>query len=190
MTRRGLWLLFAVYLAALTWIVLWKLQMPWIGGVDRVLKLVPFVASGDLGASRPVEVVLNLLIFLPLGGYLRLLVPHRRWWGAGAVAAGTSLFYEVTQFVLAIGSTDATDVIVNTAGGLLGYALARRLQVDGATLQICALGTTVAVAACALFVAAPLTRAPERGPISTGTVVSGTVVSDAVAVERGQEPGD
>ena len=45
------------------------------------------------------------------------------------MVAGASLGLEVAQYVLAVGSSDITDVVVNTAGGLAGIgllALARR----------------------------------------------------------------
>jgi MYXO-CTERM domain-containing protein len=61
-----------------------------------------------------------------------MLAPAWRWWKAAAVVAGVSLALEVAQYVTAVGSSDVTDVIVNTAGGLLGFAalgaLRRRLR--------------------------------------------------------------
>ena len=44
--------------------------------------------------------------------------------------AGTSFLLETTQYVLAIGRSDITDVLTNTAGGLLGlivYLMVARL---------------------------------------------------------------
>jgi len=69
---------FVVYFALLTWVVLWKLEVPWIGEaalLPRPLKLVPFVASGDAGASAPVEVVINLVLFIPFGLFMGALAP-------------------------------------------------------------------------------------------------------------------
>lgn len=132
--RAGLAVLFAVYLVLLVWAVLWKLHVPWIGGTTGV-KLVPFVATADAGASAPREVAANLVLFVPFGAYLGLLGPRRRWWAAVAsalvVVGGTSTALEVTQYVLAVGRTDSTDVLVNTAGGLAGLvlvAVARRAR--------------------------------------------------------------
>ena len=48
--------LFLVYLVLLTWVVMWKLEMPWVGGGVRNVKLVPFISSDGDGASRPLEV--------------------------------------------------------------------------------------------------------------------------------------
>ena len=121
--RSRLAALFVVYLALLVWTVLWKLEVPWVGG-DRMVKLVPFVATDGAGASAPLEVVVNLLLFVPFGLYLGLLVPARRWWALAGVVAGSSLALEVGQYVLAVGRSDTTDVVVNTAGGLVGLGLA------------------------------------------------------------------
>ncbi|MET1016930.1 MAG: VanZ family protein, partial [Leifsonia flava] len=107
--------LFGIYLSLLVWIVLWKLDVPWVGGVQRVIKVVPFAATSGNGASAPFEVAMNLVLFVPFGVYLGLLAPRWSWWRAGGTVAGASLALEVTQYVLAVGSTDVTDVLVNAA---------------------------------------------------------------------------
>jgi glycopeptide antibiotics resistance protein len=161
---------FALYLALLTWTVLWKLEVPWVGGVERVIKLVPFVAVGDLGASRPSEVLINLALFVPFGVFLALVVPAWRWWTAVAVMAATSVFFEVTQYVLAIGSTDSTDVIVNTAGGAAGLLLvhvlrARRgARIDAVLARVCRVGVVVALVGAIVIATGPL----RFGPPSAG----------------------
>lgn len=116
-------LLFAVYLVMLTWLVLFKLHEPFLGREDtREIKLIPFLPYETYGASSPFEVILNLLVFVPLGIYLRTLTPWRPR-AVIAVIAGASLTFEVTQYALALGSSDVTDLLVNTAGGLVGVAL-------------------------------------------------------------------
>lgn len=122
--RRALALLFAVWLVLLVWLVLWKFHAPYLGRDDqRAIKLVPFVPVGDFGASAPYEVLANLLLFVPLGVYLALLAPSWRWHRIALVAAGASLALEVTEWIIAVGSSDITDVIVNTAGALAGIGL-------------------------------------------------------------------
>jgi glycopeptide antibiotics resistance protein len=163
--------LFVVYLVLLTWIVLWKLEVPYLGASGmRHIKLVPFVPSGDAGASAPFEVVANLLLFVPFGLYLGLIAPSwlRSCWKVAGVVAGASLALEVAQYVLAIGSSDVTDVVVNTAGGLAGIgllALARRtLQNRAASVMIqsCSVGTVLSVVAVGMLVASPLRYAPPQ----------------------------
>ena len=156
-------ILFVVYLALLAWIVLWKLEVPFVGGgALRQIKLVPFAPSGEDGASAPLEVVANILFFVPFGVYLGLLAPSWPWWKAAGAFAGASLVLEVAQYVLAVGSSDATDLVANTVGGLAGIGLltlARsRLQARTTLVmtRVCSIGTVLALLATAIFVASPL----------------------------------
>ena len=162
--------LFAVYLALLGWVVLWKLERPWVGvDAQRVLKLVPFLSTADAGASAPAEVAVNVLLFVPFGLYLGLLAPRWPWWKAAGVVAGASLGLEVAQYALAVGSSDVTDVVVNTAGGLVGMglvALARSGHHASATTvlaRVCSIGTVLALITSGLVVASPLRHAPGGG---------------------------
>lgn len=166
--------LFGVYLVLLAWIVLWKLEVPWVGEAGhRVVKLVPFFATAGTGASNEVEVALNLLLFVPFGLFVGLLAPSWRWWRAAGVVAGASLALEVAQYVLAVGSSDVTDVVVNTAGGLAGVALvalARRRLGPGATTvmtRVVTVATVLVVLASGLVLAAPVRFAPPPGDLPT-----------------------
>ncbi|WP_449280793.1 VanZ family protein [Leucobacter sp.] len=155
--------LFAVYLALLAWIVLWKLEVPHIGiaGV-RQLKLVPFAAGGGFGSNAPLEIAANIALFLPFGLYLGLLAPAWSWVRVAAVLLGASLALESAQFLLAIGVSDTTDLIVNTAGGLVGFGLVRlalrslREAAPEVMIRICAVGTGLALIASVLFFLSPL----------------------------------
>jgi len=159
---RRLVALFAVYLVLLVWTVLWKLDVPWIGG-DTMVKLAPFVRTAEAGPSAPVEVVVNLALFIPFGVYLGLVAPGRPWWTAGLVMAGASLALEVAQYVLAVGRSDTTDVITNTAGGLVGLGLltlarrglaarsARPARQATVMLQVCAVVTALALLCGGLY---------------------------------------
>lgn len=163
--------LFAVYLVLLAWIVLWKLELPWIGEaalVPRPVKLIPFIATAEAGASAPIEVVINFLLFIPFGLYLGLLAPSWRWWKTMGVFVGASVVLEAIQHLLSIGSFDITDVIVNAAGGLAGLGLftliRRRLQARTAQVMTRGflIGTVIAVVAIAIFIASPLHYGPQR----------------------------
>ena len=164
-------ILFVVYLVLLTWIVLWKLAVPSTGAaafLSRPIKLIPFLPSADAGASSPSEVVANVLLFVPFGIYLGLVASSWRWWKALAVFAGASLVLETTQHLISVGSFDITDVIVNTAGGLIGFgilALAhRKLNARTAAVfaKICAVGTVLALIAIGIFLALPLHYQPQQ----------------------------
>ncbi|GAA1873457.1 glycopeptide resistance protein VanZ1 [Paeniglutamicibacter psychrophenolicus] len=159
----------AIYLVLLAWLVLWKLEVPYIGaGALRQVKLVPFAAGSGFGASPPFEVVANFVLFVPFGLYLGLFAPSLRWWKAAGVAAGASLALEIAQYVMSLGSSGATDLVVNTAGGPAGIgmlALAhRRLRARTSLImtRVCSIGTVFALLLAGIFVASPLRYAPPR----------------------------
>ena len=163
--RRGPIALFAIYLVLLVWVVVWKLEVPYIGAaalLPRPVKLVPFVASGDAGPSAPLEVLANLALFVPFGLHLGLLAPSWRNGRAVAVFAAASLVLEVAQHLLSVGSFDITDVIVNTVGGVVGLglvALARRAlgtRTAVVLTRISTIGTLLALIAIVVFLASPL----------------------------------
>jgi glycopeptide antibiotics resistance protein len=157
--------LFVVYLLLLVWVILWKLTPPSVGiaaFTSRPLKLIPFVPSTGDGASVPLEVLANILLFVPFGVYLRSLAPAWRVWMLAAIFLGSSLILEITQHVVAIGSFDSTDLIANTAGGLVGIgllALARRRFQSRANVIVARLlliFMALAIVAATIFIASPL----------------------------------
>ena len=154
--------MFAVYVALLAWIVLWKLEIPFVGtGAERQVKLIPFVATAQAGESDPLEVVANVFLFVPFGVYLRLLSPSCRTWVPIAVIAGASIGLEVTQYGLAVGRSDVSDVVANTVGGLVGLGLVRaadqwfHARARTAMTWVCATETVLSVVGAGRFVASP-----------------------------------
>jgi glycopeptide antibiotics resistance protein len=156
-----------VYLALLVWLVLWKLDVPWVGtGARRTVKLVPFVSTAANGPSKPSEVLGNVLVFVPFGVYLGLLAPGRAWWRTWGRVVGvvglTSVALEAAQYVLAVGSSDVSDVLANTAGGVVGLMVlaVARVVLRGRTAVVvagvCAVGTVVALLATTAFVTSPV----------------------------------
>ena len=162
--RRGSWLdargltvaMLVVYLAALVWIILFKMQFgPDVFGTMRSVNLVPFAGALVVnGTANYGEVVENLLAFVPFGLLIAMLEPQRSFAAKLAPIAGTSLALEVLQFVFAAGASDITDLLSNTLGGAIGlglYALVRLLtSSDARALRVCngvALAGTVAVLA-------------------------------------------
>ena len=125
-------ILFLIYLALLVWIILFKLQFS-ISDLDKIrsINLIPFHYDKEIGvAFHLTEVLENVLIFVPMGIYLQMLMPKVKLYAKIMMIAGTSFLLETTQYVLAIGRSDITDVLTNTAGGLLGliaYLMVARL---------------------------------------------------------------
>lgn len=65
----------------------------------------------------------NILVFFPFGIYIGVL--YRRWNLSEKLLSffSVSLIYEVLQYIFAIGRSDITDVIMNTAGGIVGLVV-------------------------------------------------------------------
>lgn len=95
------------------------------------------------------------------------LKPSWSWRKAAGRAAGASLTLESIQYVLALGSSDVTDIIVNTADGLAGFGLValirRRPRARTTTVmtRVCSVGTAPARLAVGLFVASAIRYAPR-----------------------------
>ena len=125
-------ILFLIYLALLVWIILFKLQFS-ISDLDKIrsINFIPFHYDKEIGvAFHLTEVLENVLIFVPMGIYLQMLMPKVKLYAKIMMIAGTSFLLETTQYVLAIGRSDITDVLTNTVGGLLGlivYLMVARL---------------------------------------------------------------
>lgn len=183
--RRVTIALFSGYLVLLVWAVVWKLDMPQFGdGTMRQIKLVPFVAAGGLGGNAPVEVLANLVLFVPFGVFLALLARHGRVLRSITIIAAASLCMEIAQYVFAVGSSDVTDLLVNTAGGALGIAtvaLARRVfrdRADPVLVRWCAIG----LACAALAVGVSFTPAFEPDHTGPGEPPSPFTVLEDVHV--------
>ena len=118
--------LLAFYLLTLLWLTLFKLSydIPSIlaNYQTRSLNLIPFVTYGQTGIS---ETVSNFVTFIPFGLLLSLNFKKAALWRLLIVVFGFSVAVEALQFILAIGTTDVTDVVTNTFGGLVGIVLYR-----------------------------------------------------------------
>lgn len=127
-----LMVLFLVYLAALTWIILFKMEfsMGNLVGV-RSINMIPFqgsmIVNGKIAFS---EIIQNAFAFIPFGIYVSTLWKEWSFPEKFLSFALVSLIYEVLQYILAIGRSDITDVINNCLGGLFGmgiYFILRKL---------------------------------------------------------------
>lgn len=117
--------LFAIYLLALTWLILFKLQFS-IPNMNegRIINLIPLLGSfDDNGVIRFSEIRVNILAFIPLGIYICML--KSKWSFAKKILpiVGLAFVFEIIQFIFAIGRTDITDVLSNTFGGIIGIGI-------------------------------------------------------------------
>lgn len=94
------------------------------------LNLTPFVDAAD----DPIGIVLNVALFVPLGFLLPLIAPTRSTSGALGIGLAVSLSIEIVQFAadLTISTgrvADIDDLVGNTAGAVLGYAVLRLFMI-------------------------------------------------------------
>ena len=119
------YVLFVVYLIGLIWILLFKLGVHFsYMGNSRSINLIPFseplILNGKIDFG---EIIMNVLIFIPLGIYAGIL--FKRW----IIGKQFFLFFLISliiegfQFVLGIGAFDITDIINNTLGGIIGLMI-------------------------------------------------------------------
>ncbi len=111
--------LLILYLFVLVWIILFKFSFDLVSLPHlRSVNLIPFAES--FGRS---EILNNGIVFIPYGVLLSML---RIDWSFGQKICPiflTSLALEVLQYMFYIGASDITDLILNTAGGVVGIAL-------------------------------------------------------------------
>jgi len=114
---------FALYILTLLWLVLFKLSFDITGILlhhqSQSVNIIPF---GDIASGSIRELIDNVIVFIPLGLMLGMFWQRINLWRKLAYIALFSTTIETLQFVLAIGATDITDVIANTAGGFIGLA--------------------------------------------------------------------
>lgn len=89
--------------------------------------LVPFDTisqslSLQLSTSQFLNLYGNLVIFIPTGILVSLMV-KKRWSLSIVISFGISLMLESLQLLLAMGSFDVDDLILNTAGGTIGAGI-------------------------------------------------------------------
>lgn len=117
-------LLLAIYLLVMTWILLFKLGVQFSYMTERRMNLLPFREVFALnGRLDRMEILLNVLIFVPLGLYAGILF---RDWNLRAkltLFLLASVLFEALQYAFSIGAFDATDLVTNTLGGMLGLLL-------------------------------------------------------------------
>lgn len=120
---------FSFYLAALTWVILFKLSSPENIGMlsrERVLNILPFydVISGKYFDNK-FDMIANVFAFIPFGVYTGIMLRGIKIRYQAMPAFLLSLAYETVQFIFAIGVADITDVAMNTLGAIAGVVIYR-----------------------------------------------------------------
>lgn len=124
MTTRQKWItvtLFAIYSTVLLWIILFKMQFSLQDiSTIRYINVIPFEKPMVTNGVNYSEMYLNALIFAPFGMYLAMLKPKWSILSQVALITLVRLSFEGLQYIFMLGSSDSTDLLMNTAGGLLG----------------------------------------------------------------------
>ena len=92
------------------------------------VNLIPFSSIGGyifgdadgVGRFAFGNIIGNIVIFVPLGAFLPLFKKDKRVLVNFLIISGTSLLVELIQGLLAIGTFDIDDLILNSLGGLVG----------------------------------------------------------------------
>ncbi|MGM0240064.1 VanZ family protein [Enterococcus sp. AZ103] len=132
-TKRNGKILLTVYLIVLVWILLFKLALSLPGiiqsfNTQRSLNLIPFQGSTIInGKIGFLEIFYNFLIFLPFGGLLSVSSKRTSFLEKTMLMIAFSLTIEILQFILGIGASDVTDLLMNALGGIMGLLIYRLL---------------------------------------------------------------
>lgn len=112
---------FSLYVVLLIWIIVFKFRLD-VHSLKyiRYINLVPFKNNGYVNGLR--ETFINIVLFIPLGMYLNYFFKNNRFLNLG-ISILTSFSFEFFQYILHIGVSDITDVIMNTLGGFIGIAI-------------------------------------------------------------------
>ncbi len=151
-----------IYAIIVVWIILFKLStLSEIAYLDRIrnINLIPFHYDEERSYHLS-EVLYNVMIFIPLGVYFRIL----KITNTKAILFGMafSIGLEILQFILAVGATDITDIITNTTGatvgvgiyGLLSLMFRKSEKLDKVLCILASICTTLLVAFLALILIA------------------------------------
>ena len=128
-TTRLTTVLSIIYLIALYWILLLKLGVRFSYMGTRKINLTPFseplILNGKVDVS---EIILNVVIFVPLGIYAGILFESWVFGKKLFLFFLISLIVEGLQFILAVGAFDITDIITNTLGGIIGLMIFKAIE--------------------------------------------------------------
>lgn len=140
-----LFICFAINIYALLTVILFKMSLPQLSSLYRQLMLliehpallegriqsanfIPFHTieqslSGTLSSIQWLNLYGNIALFIPTGVIAAMWFNKQRIANAALVSFTISLSLESMQLFLLMGSFDVDDLILNTAGGVLGAAI-------------------------------------------------------------------
>lgn len=96
--------------------------------LPRQYNLIPFATvtsyiNPDTHQYAFLDVVGNILLFVPMGVYIRALFRERKIWLSVVFSFFSTCLIETAQFILATGSFDVDDILMNFIGALCGVLI-------------------------------------------------------------------
>lgn len=133
------WVLFIVYLIALTYLMFFAESMGRTGNeqaeyaynLELFKEIKRFIIyRRQLGFEAVfLNLAGNVIAFMPFGFFLPVVSRRgRRWYNAFLLGFFLSLCIETVQLVFKVGSFDVDDLFLNTVGGILGFTLYKIVQ--------------------------------------------------------------
>lgn len=123
-THRLTTALFAVYLIAIGWILLFKMGVRFSYMEKRSLNFIPFNKASFFTGEN----ILNVVVFVPLGIYAGVLFESWSFSKKLLFFFLLSLLVEGLQYILRVGAFDVTDLFTNTLGGVIGWGIFRAIE--------------------------------------------------------------
>lgn len=115
-------ILLGIYAIIISWIIVFKMQfsfdsLPYI----RSINLIPFgesvIVNGKIYFG---EIINNLIVFIPVGLYMGMIWKDKKILKKVVPILSLTLIFECLQYILHVGASDITDIIMNTLGGIIG----------------------------------------------------------------------
>jgi len=117
-----------IYCFVLTWVIMFKCNLL-ISDMRfgyRSITFVPFRQFDRIGYLA--DYLLNIVVYIPMGIYVCTFLKNKSFALKIAVVAISSILFEVVQYIIAFGSSDISDVISNTLGGIIGVLLHSKIK--------------------------------------------------------------
>lgn len=97
--------------------------------VRAVLRVLRGVGNPIMIRYAAINLVGNIVVFIPLGLFLPGLFPkQRRFWRFLLTVAALIVVVEVVQLLTFLGSCDVDDLILNVVGASIGYCFFKRVE--------------------------------------------------------------
>lgn len=111
--------MFALYLVALVWVIVFKANRDLLiyGGEPEYRQISFYLYFNGR------ETLLNIAALIPAGLFLMLLSRRENKIAAAFGCFLLSFAFEAAQYFLMVGTSDLTDLITNTLGGMIGIAI-------------------------------------------------------------------